>query len=233
MAITRRQFLAATPVAALGAATVTGLAQSGGWLKGIDVSHWQGTINWNSVRNAGTVFCVCKASEGTDYRDPTFLTNWNGMKAAGIIRGAYHMGRPAVDPVAQADYFINYVRPIKGDLQLMLDFERNDGKTKAQVWAWCQAFVNRIKMKTGRPPLIYTGFYFWKDSAGSPTNNLGCPLWLAAYTSSATPYIPPAWSTWTFWQYSSTGNIPGISGNVDRDYFNGSLTQLKALTFAG
>src|SRR5436309_2175749 len=104
MPITRRQFLTAAPVAAVGAAAVTGLAQGGGWLNGIDVSHWQGTINWNSVKNAGVTFAVCKASEGTDYQDPTFFTNWNAMHAAGIIRGAYHMGRPAVDPVAQANY---------------------------------------------------------------------------------------------------------------------------------
>src|SRR5437764_10721112 len=130
MAITRRQFLAAAPVAAVGAAAVTGLAQSGGWLKGIDVSHYQGTINWMSVKNAGTSFAVCKATESTNYKDPTLLANYAGMKAAGIIRGAYHFARPAVDPVAQANYFINYVRPIKGDLQLMLDLEANDGRTK-------------------------------------------------------------------------------------------------------
>ena len=90
--------------------------------------------------------------------------------------------------------------------------------------------LGSLKAKTGRPCLMYTGFYFWRDSVGNPLNNLNCPLWIAAYTNSATPYIPPAWSTWSFWQYTSSGNIPGIAGNVDRDYFNGSLTQLKALT---
>ena len=160
MSLTRRQFLAAAPAVAVGAGAAVTLAQTGGWLRGIDVSHYQSTINWNSVKNAGTTFAVTKATEGTSYRDPSFLANWNGMKAAGIIRGAYHFARPGTDPVAQANYFINYVRPIRGDLQLMLDLEATDGKTKSQVWAWTQAFVNRVKAKTGRPCLMYTGFYF-------------------------------------------------------------------------
>lgn len=231
MAITRRQFLAATPVVAVGAGAITGLAQAGGWLNGIDVSKWQGAIRWQSVRNSGTVFAFCKATEGLTIKDPYFATNWPAMRENGIIRGAYHFGRPGSDPLAQADLFVNTVKPTRGDLQLVLDFEAYDNKTPSQVWAWCQAFVNRIKARTGRPPIIYTGFYFWRDRAGNPSNNLGCPLWLAAYTASTNGLIPPAWNTWNFWQYTSTGTVPGVTGNVDRNYYNGTLAQLKSFTY--
>ena len=78
----------------------------------------------------------------------------------------------------------------------------------------------------GRAPIIYTGFYFWRDSAGNG-DNLGCPLWLAAYNTN--PLIPAAWSTYTLWQYSSTGSVSGISGNVDLDAFTGSKTALNNL----
>jgi lysozyme len=231
MAITRRQLLAAAPVVTLGAATVTGIAQSTGtYLKGIDISKWQGTINWNAVRNAGTTFAFCKATEGLNYTDPNFATNWPAIKSAGIIRGAYHFGRPGVDAIAQADHFVNTVKPIKGDLPLVLDFEAYDNKTPSQVWTWAQKFVSRVKDRIGKPPIIYTGFYFWKDRAGNPTSSMGCPLWLAAYQNSTTGLIPPAWATWSFWQYTSTGTVSGVTGNVDRNYFNGSLAQLKALT---
>lgn len=229
MAITRRQFLAATPVVAAGAGAITGLAQSGTWLKGIDVSYWQQTINWMSVRNSGVTFAFIRATRGLDYFDEYFNTNWTASRAAGILRGAYHYAFPGQDPIGQADFFIQKIRPTQGDLPPVLDLENSDGRTRPQVWAWTQAFVNRVRVKIGRAPIIYTGFYFWRDSVGNPTNNLGCPLWLAAYTSSTAGLIPPAWSTWTFWQYTSTGTIPGVTGNCDRDFFNGTLTQLRGL----
>ena len=101
-------------------------------------------------------------------------------------------------------------------------------RTPTQVRAWIVSFINRIKARTGRPGIIYTGFYFWRDSAGNGSN-LNCPLWLAAYVSNPASYVPAAWSTWSFWQYTSSGSCPGVSGNVDRDAWNGSLTGLNNL----
>jgi lysozyme len=195
------------------------------------VSHWQGSINWSSVKSSGKKFAFCKATEGTTYTDPQFATNWAAMKTNGIVRGAYHYGRPGSDAVAQANLFVNTVKPKQGDLQLVLDLETTDGKTPAEVWAWTQAFCGRVQQLTHRPCIIYVGYYFWRDSVGNPTNNLNCPLWLA-YWGSGDPqsFVPPAWDTWSFWQYTSTGTVPGISGNVDLDYFHGSVTTLKKLT---
>jgi GH25 family lysozyme M1 (1,4-beta-N-acetylmuramidase) len=232
MRLSRRQFLGTAAAGA--AASIVGTATSaraGGSsyaIQGIDVSHWQGTVNWTSVKNSGRKFAFCKATEGTTYTDPQFSANWSHMKSAGLIRGAYHFGRPGTDPTAQADYFCNVVKPTSGDLQMTLDIETTDGKSSSQVRSWIVSFINRIQYRTGRPGIIYTGFYFWRDSAGNGSN-LNCPLWLAAYVSDPSAYVPAAWSTWSFWQYTSSGSVPGVSGNVDRDAWNGTLTGLKNL----
>ncbi|MFO0809211.1 MAG: glycoside hydrolase family 25 protein [Gemmataceae bacterium] len=231
MQLTRRSFLRTVPWVIGGSAVPFAAAQATS-VRGIDVSHWQGTINWASAQASGLSFAMCKATEGTTYTDPTFETNWRGMKAAGLIRGAYHFGRPQSDAVAQARFFVNTVQPQKGDLQLVLDLEQTDGKTPAQVWAWTQAFCAEVQRLTLRPGIIYTGFYFWRDNVGNPTNNLNCPLWLAAYVTNPANYVAAAWSTWSFWQYTSSGTTPGISGNVDQNYFNGTTTQLRSLTLA-
>jgi GH25 family lysozyme M1 (1,4-beta-N-acetylmuramidase) len=150
------------------------------------------------------------------------------MKAAGLVRGAYHFGRPKTGAVAQARHFVHVVRPTHGDLQLVLDLETAGGKSAADVWAWTQAFIAEVKRLTGRPGIIYTGYRFWRDHVGGPKDNLDCPLWLAAYTHS-TPLVPRAWSRWTFWQYSEKGKLSGVQGHVDQDYFRGTPAQLKSL----
>ncbi len=227
MRINRRQFLtAAAGVAAGGTAVALAGGGSSYSVQGIDAASYQGNISWGKT---GKQFGFEKATEGTTYVNPYFASNWSAMKAAGIVRGAYHFGHPGSDAVAQADFFVNTVKPISGDLQLALDIEVTDGRTPAQVWSWIQAFIGRIQYRTGRPGIIYTGFYFWRDSVGNPRNNINCPLWLAAYVSNPAPYVPPAWSTWSFWQYTSSGKVSGVSGAVDLDAWNGSLSNLKHL----
>lgn len=231
MRVSRRQFLGAAAATAGVVGTASVLRAVSGTdfaIQGIDVSHFQGTINWTSVKNSGKRFAFAKATEGRTFTDPRFASNWPAMKNVGLIRGAYHFGRPGSDPVVQADHFINTVRPVSGDLQLVLDLEVTDGRTPSQVRSWTVSFINRVKARTGRPGIIYTGFFFWRDSAGNGSN-LNCPLWLAAYVSNPNNFVPAAWPFFTFWQYTSTGSVPGISGNVDRDAFNGSLTGLNNL----
>jgi lysozyme len=232
MAISRRKFLKSAAgvagAAAVGAGALSLAAGTDYAIQGIDVASYQGYPNWTSVKNSGKTFAFTKATEGTTYTNPYFATNWARIKSAGLIRGAYHYGRPGTDPVTQANRFCNVVAPTHGDLQMTLDIEVTDGKTPSQVRSWIVAFINQIKSRTGRPGIIYTGFYFWRDSAGNGSN-LNCPLWLAAYVSNPAPYVPAAWSFFTFWQYTSSGSVPGVSGNVDRDAFNGSLTGLNNL----
>lgn len=226
MVSSRRGSLRALMVVGL-IALGAGVPEAKAQLDGIDVSHYQGSINWSSVKASGVVFAFAKATEGSTYTDPNFSTNWPRMKSAGLVRGAYHYGRPGTDAVAQARHFVNVVNPTSGDLQMVLDLETTDGRSPAQVWAWTQAFIAEIKRLTGRPGIIYTGYYFWRDNVGNPSNNLDCPLWIASYNPA--PTVPSAWPYWTFWQYTSSGSVPGIAGNVDLDYFNGSLTSLYRL----
>jgi lysozyme len=232
MSVTRRQFLrtaaagaAAATLAPAAAARASGTSYS---IQGIDVASYQGYPNWSSVKSSGKTFAFTKATEGTTYTNPYFATNWSRMKSAGLIRGAYHFGRPGTDPTTQANRFVNVVKPVSGDLQMALDIEVTDGKSPSAVRSWIVTFINRIKTLTGRPGIIYTGFYFWRDSAGNGSN-LNCPLWLAAYVSDPAPYVPAAWSTWSFWQYTSSGTVSGVSGNVDRDAWNGTLSGLNNL----
>src|SRR5262245_61032203 len=147
--LSRRRFLKTAAGGAVGAsvlATAAGLADDGTsyQLQGIDISHWQGTINWTSVRSSGRKFAFCKATEGLTYTDPTFATNWAAMRSAGLLRGAYHFGRPGVDAATQADRLYETVAPGSGDLPLVLDLEATDGVTPTQVRAWVVTFVNRI-----------------------------------------------------------------------------------------
>jgi GH25 family lysozyme M1 (1,4-beta-N-acetylmuramidase) len=234
MSLTRRQFLKTTAAVGVGvgvagsAATLTPAAGTDYAIQGIDVASYQGYPNWTSVKSSGKTFAFTKATEGTGYTNPYFATNWARIKAAGLIRGAYHFGHPSIDPVTQANFFCNVVQPTHGDLQMALDIEVTDGKSPTQVRSWIVSFINQIKVRTGRPGIIYTGFYFWRDSAGNGSN-LNCPLWLAAYVSNPAPYVPAAWGTFSFWQYTSSGSVPGVSGNVDRDAWNGSLTGLNNL----
>lgn len=230
----RRFFRRCAGLAAGATATLslpTAQAQSG-VTEGIDVSHWQGTINWGQVYNAGVRFVIMKATEGTTYTDDTFANNWVNSKAAGLVRSAYHFARFEIDPIAQARYFYNTVRPASGDLPLALDFEERTGApatTAAQKRYWCQRFVQELRRKLGRPPLIYTGFYFWRDDGANSPYNYGCPLWMARWGVPSPNPLPGAWSNWTFWQYTSTGSVSGITGNVDRDQYNGSLTAMQSL----
>lgn len=204
-------------------------------LYGIDVSKYQGVINWPAlVAHSNISFVSIRATEGTDYSDPMFAANWKGAHDAGLVRTAYHFARPAAPAAAQADFFVDAVVAAGGyanssTMQLMLDLEVNDSQSPAVVWAWTQAFSARVLARTGRPLLMYTGYYFWRDSVGNPTDNLNAPLWIAAYI--AKPLIPTAWPNWTFWQHDDNGRFVGIDGNVDVDYFNGDRAQLEKLCF--
>jgi len=149
-------------------------------LSGIDVSHHQGDVDWAKVKGSGVAFAFAKATEGESYADPKFARNWEGMRAAGLVRGAYHFGRPGRDPVAQARHFVATVGAQSGDLQLALDLEKDDGKSPAEVWDWTKRFLAEVKRLTGRPGIIYTSRAFFVDKVGDPREVFDCPPWIAA-----------------------------------------------------
>ncbi len=198
-------------------------------VEGIDVSSWQGHINWTSVAHAGVRYAIVRIGDGT-YHDPDFATNWAGARHAGLIRGAYQFFEPRTDAVTQANLVIAAVGRLgTGDLPVTLDVEKpSPGVTPAQYAAAIRRWVDRVYAGTGRHPIIYTGRYYWDPYVASSAFNT-LPLWHAQYTSASCPNINDRWHTWAFWQYTSTGRVAGISGNVDRDRFNGTFTQLQAL----
>jgi lysozyme len=190
---------------------------------GLDVSRYQGTINWNSVKAAGYSFAFAKASEGTTIVDSTFATNWNGMKAAGIFRGAYHFFRPAQDALTQAQKFVALIAG--GDLPPVIDLEVLDGVPGGTVLTRAGIFIAEVIRLTKKRPLIYTSRYMWSLYGGNPSWTKDVDLWAASW--STTVYLPSAWTTYRFWQTSSTGKVPGIAGSVDMDQYTGTLDQLK------
>lgn len=209
-------------------ATAPGLA--GGPLPGIDVSHWQGTIDWNAVAADGVEFAFVKASEGGDYTDPRFAANWAGARRAGVIRGAYHFFRPQTDAMAQAAHFLRTVPFAPGDLPPVLDVEVTDGRSMDAVAAGVRTWLQEVERATGRRPVIYTRASFWTAQMGGAFG--GYPLWVAHY-GVASPGIPAGWGGWTFWQHSDAGRVDGISGGVDLNWFNGDRAALDAFAATG
>jgi GH25 family lysozyme M1 (1,4-beta-N-acetylmuramidase) len=210
---------------------------------GIDVSHYQGSINWASVANAGIDFAYAKVTEGTSFVDQTFATNYAGAKAQGIYSGAYHFGRPDLgSPTTQANYFIDHASFTRDGRTLppMLDIETGTtvgkdtcyGLSTSAMGSWISGFVNQVRARTGSATTIYTASGFWNQCTGGSSAFNSNPLFAARWSSTVTP-LPTGWSTWTLWQYTSSGSVPGISGNVDGDVFNGSLAQLAVLAGGG
>ncbi len=197
-------------------------------VKGIDVSYYQGTINWSAVKNDGVVYAFIRTSDGT-YHDPNFDSYWSGSRAAGIKHGAYHFFRPEDDPIAQADYVLSKIggKLAADDLPPVLDVEVADGVSAANIAAGIKQWSDHIEAAIGRKPIIYTGMYFWRDSVGNPDMHAN-PLWHAQYTTASCPDIASTWPTWTFWQFTSTGTVSGISGSVDVDRFNGDAAAFGA-----
>lgn len=193
---------------------------------GIDVSHHQGTIDWDAVKatEKGEYpirFAFMKATEGGDYKDSRFAENFRGAGEVGIIRGAYHFYNPNTDPVRQADFFISQVRLVKGDLAPVLDVERKP-RDKVQLQADLKKFLHRLEQHYGMKPIIYTSFKYKTRYLDDPELD-AYPFWIAHYYVDTLSYGGP----WHFWQHTDYGTVPGIDTNVDLNVFNGSWEELK------
>jgi lysozyme len=196
---------------------------------GIDVSHYQGVVDWNAVADAGIVFAYCKASEGTSFVDTQFSSNWANTQSAGIIRGAYHFFRPSMDANAQAELFLSQVVSLEdGDLPPAVDVEASDGIDAQDIVDGLQIFLDAVQSALDRTPVIYTYPSFWTASVGDSLQFGSYPLWVANYGVS-TPTLPDAWSTYALWQFSDSGTVSGVTGSVDCDSFNGCAADLPGL----
>jgi GH25 family lysozyme M1 (1,4-beta-N-acetylmuramidase) len=206
------------------------VAPAGPTLAGVDVSAFQGAVNWNSVAAAGIAFGYARVSDGTAL-DGTFVANYGGMKAAGLARGAYQYFEPAQDPAAQANLLLHSIGTLgPGDLPPVLDVESTGGQSAATLIAEISTWAGIVENATGRIPAIYTDLTFWNASVQA-TSFGGNPLWIASY-GTGFPNVPSGWNNWAFWQYSSSGTVPGISASVNLDEFDGTAAQLSQFTSA-
>ncbi len=222
-------FVTATPTPTPGITPTPTPGQT--FIEGIDVSHWQGTIDWPAVAAAGKRFTYIKASEGTSFVDGDYAANRVQARAAGLYVGAYHYARPdatAGDAAAEADHFVDTAQPAAGELLPILDLEESGDLPTAALQEWVQAYLDRIYERLGVRGVIYVSPNFWKTSMGDTTwfATAGYPvLWIAHWTDAGAPSVPAAnWAGngWTFWQYTSNGTVPGISGRVDLDRYAGT-----------
>lgn len=198
-------------------------------LPGVDVSHWQGEIDWPQVAAAGVRFAVAKATEGRSYVDPTYITNKAGAEAAGIAFTAYHFAQPddtAGDAIAEADHFVDMAQLVPGNLIPALDLERTGGLTQAELTQWVLTWLGRVTERLGLRPMVYTSPNGWENRTGDTTAVADAGytvLWVAHWGVDAPRLPADDWAGygWTFWQYTSDGTVPGIEGRVDLDVFNG------------
>ena len=202
---------------------------SGTTTPGIDVSKWQGAIDFAKVATT-QAFVIARVSDGMSV-DSWFASYWPDIKAHGMVRGAYQYFEPADDPIAQADLLLSKMGPMEpGMLPPTLDVEATGGLTPAQVEAAVQQWVDHVQAQLGVAPMVYTGNWFWDPSVNSSAQS-GSPLWESYYCTNCCPKIPAPWSNWAIWQYDDKGTVAGVSGDCDMNLWNGDVASLKA--FAG
>jgi lysozyme len=201
------------------------------YLDGVDVSYHQGTIDWQQVAAAGKRFAFVRTSAGTLTADTAYAANRSGARAAGITVGSYHFANPdnaANDAANEASWFLRNATIGSGDLVPVLDFEVSNGLDAATLTAWAQTWLGQVYAATGVRPIIYTNANFWQTSMADTdwfARNGYSVLWIAHWTTAIQPNVPAGFwggNGWTFWQHSSTGFVPGISGQVDLDRFRGA-----------
>ncbi len=200
---------------------------SGFKVHGIDVSHYQNDINWDTVAKQEIKFAFVKATEGESISDSLFKKNWAGLKKNNIRKGAYHYFHPATNVQSQYNNFKRQVSLEKGDLPPVIDIEETNGRSKSEIiWA-IKKWISLVEADYKVKPIIYTNFKFYNAYVGGNFDQY--PIWIARYS-----YNQPTLNygdTWTFWQYGNKGRINGIEGDVDFNVFNGSLLDLEKLCY--
>ena len=195
---------------------------------GIDISHYQGNINWKMLEQTRQgqfpiQFIFMKATEGGDYPDKRFVANFDSAKAHDFIRGAYHFYNPKTDADKQADFFINTVNLEPGDLPPVLDIEKKSKDIK-KLQADLKHWLRRIEDHYGVKPIIYASYKFKTKYLNDSVFN-SYPYWIAHYYVDSVQYK----GDWKFWQHTDVGTLPGIEEQVDLNIFNGGMEGLETL----
>ena len=201
---------------------------SGYNVHGIDISHYQGEVDWNMLEKTRqgrfpVEFIFMKATEGGDFADDKFVANFDSAKAHGFIRGAYHFYNPKTDPNKQADFFIRSVKLEPGDLPPVLDIEKKSKDVK-KLQGDLKIWLRKIENHYGVKPIIYASYKF-KTSYLNDSVFDTYPYWIAHYYVDSVKYQ----GEWKFWQHTDVGTLPGIDEQVDLNVFNGSSVNLRKM----
>lgn len=196
---------------------------------GIDVSWYQGQINWKKIAemeddDVNIHFTFIKATEGILLADRKFQRNWDESKKAGIIRGAYHYFKPNKSGYWQARFFLQTVNFKEGDMLPVLDIEERGKETRAEFQANLKKFLNEVEKEVGVKPIIYSGYKFYEDNLAGDFN--AYPIWIAHYYRSKLKPLSGQ-GKWNFWQHSDKARVNGIQHRVDMNVFNGNLSELE------
>jgi lysozyme len=191
---------------------------------GVDVSRWQGDIDWVNLRAHGANFAYIKATDGGDHLDPAFRKNWKAADAAGLKRGAYHFFYWCRSGASQADWFIRNVPKDPNALPPVIDVEWNHlsackkRPSRATVLEKMQVFMDKLEAHYGQRPVIYTAPDFYGDNLKGQFENY--PFWLRAVAQHPSKVYPGR--KFVFWQYSGSGLSKGVTGKIDLNVFNGT-----------
>ncbi|MGF7006741.1 glycoside hydrolase family 25 protein [Aminobacter sp. BE322] len=191
---------------------------------GVDVSRWQGEIDWPKLRTQGANFAYIKATDGGDHLDPMFKENWREAGAAGLRRGAYHFFYWCRTAGEQADWFIRNVPRVEGALPPVIDVEYNGESSckrrlsRETIIEKMQVFMDRLERYYGQRPIIYTAPDFYRDNLQGEF--LDYPFWLRAVAQPPSKVYPGR--KWVFWQYSGSGLSHGVEGKIDLNVFYGN-----------
>ena len=197
-------------------------------MHGIDVSHYQGDINWKMLEQTRqgkfpVQFIFMKATEGGDFSDDKFVANFDSAKAHGFIRGAYHFYNPKTDADKQADFFIRSVKLEPGDLPPVLDIEKK-GKDVKKLQQDLKIWLRKVESHYGVKPIIYASYKFKTKYLNDSIFDT-YPYWIAHYYVDSVRYQ----GEWKFWQHTDVGTLPGIDEKVDLNVFNGTSADLQKL----
>jgi lysozyme len=195
---------------------------------GIDVSEYQGEIDWDeadSIENFKIGFVFVRATCGIDKVDFNFKENWKQLRSKKIIRGAYHYYRPNENSIAQAKFFVKAVKLSKGDLPPVLDIEQlPENQSVDSLKVGLRRWLNYVDAHYKVKPIIYTGESYYKDFLKDEFSEY--TFWVANYNF----WVENIKDDWLFWQFSEKGIVNGINENVDINMYNGSPKMLQYLT---
>ena len=190
---------------------------------GIDVSHYQGTIQWPKVVADKIQFAYLKATDGITYTDPRYHANVTELKQSELLHGAYHFYEPNDDAVAQAKHFLTKVTLTDVSLAPVLDVEIHEQVLATDIAHGVRTWLEYVEQATNCRPVIYTYSDFYQTYLGETFDHY--PLWLADYAKQ--PTLPRAQPALAIWQHSQKGRVMGIATEVDLDIAEVPLEQLQ------